>query len=274
MNGRLMSLRSTYRNLQRSFRHGRFVRSIRPADVFLVTYPKSGTMWVGFLLANILQGLDGPPLNLRTYLKYVPDINDRYFEGGDLSEFSGTPDPRFFSSHAPYDRAFPRVVYVLRDPRDVMVSYWHHTKLLNPAWAPTFEDFILGADQWPGPWDEHVRGWVVDRHQNVLVARYEDLKVNTLQEMRRILDFVHLPCSEEVLGHAIREASFENMKALEMKFGSGRQDATVKGFVRSGRSGNWRDEVNQKAVAILEKRFGPVMKAVGYRPTADEMFGA
>jgi hypothetical protein len=245
-------------------RRWKFVRSVRPTDVFLVTYPKSGTTWMGFLFANILHGMRSPSLNLRTYLKYVPDINKLYYDNGDLSKYSNTPDPRFFSTHATYDSAFPRVIYVMRDPRDVMVSYWYHTKLMSPSFNLSLEDFMVSDNQWPNLWHEHVKEWVLDKHKSVFVVKYEDLMADTFAATKKLLEFIDYPFDEQLVQHAIEVSKFEKMKSLEEKYGSGQHADSVKGFIRKGKSGSWRDEINPDVLAGLEKKFGSVMKAVGY----------
>lgn len=259
-----MYIRNSGQRVMRWVWRRKFVRSVRPTDVFLVTYPKSGTMWVGFLLANIIHGTQSPSLNLRTYLKYIPDINKLYYGNGDLSEYSNTPDPRFFSTHAPYDPAFLRVIYVMRDPRDVMVSYWYHTKLMKPSFDLSLEDFIVSDDQWPSLWHEHVSEWVLNRHESVFVVKYEDLKADTFSATKKMLEFINYPFDEQILLYAVEMSKFEKMKSLEEKYGSGRLEDTLKGFVRKGESGSWRDEISPDALAALEKKFGSVMKAVGY----------
>src|SRR5574341_635303 len=264
-----MFIPNTNQKVRQWVHRWKFVRSVRPTDVFLVTYPKSGTMWVGFLLANILHGRQSPSLNLRTYLKYIPDINQLYYGNGDLSEYSNNPNPRFFSTHAPYDPAFSRVIYVMRDPRDVMVSYWYHTKLMKPSFDLSLEDFIVSDDQWPNLWHEHVKGWVLEKHERVFVMKYEDLMANTFSATKKMLDFINYQFDEQIVLHAVEMSKFEKMKSLEEKYGSGRLDESLKGFVRKGKSGSWRDEINPDILAILEKKFGSVMKAVGYETASN-----
>lgn len=104
-----------------------FRRSLRPTDVFIVTHPRSGTTWMRSLIGNALVQLvfsESCELGFKNHL-YVPDVNKQYFRGGLLPNPLPGIATRFFSTHAPYDPLLPKVIYIIRDPRDVMVSYYH-----------------------------------------------------------------------------------------------------------------------------------------------------
>jgi Sulfotransferase domain len=87
-------------------------------DTFIVSYPRSGNTWTRFLIANLLhpQG----PVNLLDLERLVPDT-----EGQSRQYFSVIPRPRVIKSHQYFDPRYKRVIYVVRDPRDVALSYYH-----------------------------------------------------------------------------------------------------------------------------------------------------
>lgn len=244
--------------------------SIRPSDVFIVTYPKSGTVWLSFLIANILKSDQSETLNLKSFLKYVPDINDPYFAGGHWEEFSSLPDPRFFYVHAPYDPSFPKVVYVLRDPRDVMVSYFHHRRMTDERFCYSMQEFISSDKHFPCRWDKHVAGWLLDnRHPHLHLVRYEEMHRDIQGTLRRVLDFVGLRYTEADVLQAVEASRFERMRSVEEKFGLAGPEVlsnTDERFVRKGKIGSWRDELNEESVRILEQKYGAVMRKVGYEP--------
>src|SRR3954464_14623007 len=136
-----------------------FHPTVRPTDVFICSYPKSGTTWLGYLLAQALKPNPSEPLNLKSFGKYVPDVNLLYTKRGNLAAHAGLADPRFFLCHATYDAKLPRVAYIVRDPRDVLLSYWHYQRFLKSGYDRSLSDYLRNERHWPCDWNEHVASW-------------------------------------------------------------------------------------------------------------------
>lgn len=247
----------------------RFIRSLRPMDIFVVTYPKSGTNWLRFFLANIMLSRHSEQptqLTLRNCGNYVPDANSEYFGRISLDKYGNLPDPRIFTVHAPYEDRLPRVVYVVRDPRDVLLSYYYYHKRNVPDFGMPMDDFVAQRDLWPGDWGAHVSGWLDHAEPNrVLLVRYEDLLFDTTQQFHRILDFCDITYSSEVLERAVASSSFGNMQSLEAQFGvrEVRGDSNVP-LMRRGKHGAWRDELSEASIALIEDRYSSLMERLGY----------
>ncbi len=244
-----------------------FHSTIRGSDVFLCSYPKSGTTWLGFLIAHVLKKDQDEQLDLRSFNRYVPDVNPQYRNGGSLAQFADFLDPRFLICNTAYDRLLPRVIYVVRDPRDTMVSYWHYRKFLEKDFKVSLGEFLKGNDHWPCEWDEHVAGWMLPNQPRTHVVRYEDLHKDTAAVLRSVLAFAQVSYTEARLDAAVEASRFEKMRAAEEK--SGGKDKTgdeYERLVRRGRVGNWQEEMGYAELRILEEKYGKVMRAVGYEP--------
>ena len=97
---------------------GRWVPdTIYPDDTFIVSYPKSGNTWMRFLIGNYLTGNECSFENCHLI---TPDIHMNPEQCEKIDR------PRFIKSHAPFLPQYPKVVYIVRDVRDVVVSYYHH----------------------------------------------------------------------------------------------------------------------------------------------------
>jgi hypothetical protein len=257
------SNRDSFRNQD----HTAFYPTVRKTDVFLCSYPKSGTTWLGFLIAHVLNRED-EQLDLKSFNRYVPDVNLLYTKRGSLAQFEEFSNPRFFLCHAALDLNLPKVVYVTRDPRDVMVSYWHYRKFLKKDFNMSLLEFLRSEDHWPCEWDEHVASWLLPaEHPNMLRVRYEDMHKDASSVMRSVLDFAGIKCSEAKLEAAIEASRFEKMRAAEEQFGvNGKAGDQEERFVRKGRVGSWQEEMGYAELRAIEEKYGKVMRQVGYEP--------
>ena len=114
------------------YRENRLVNkfSYRESDVFLISYPKSGSTWLRFILANII-ALD---INHKKRLRVdfssvnqlIPALSLDALKNG--ADYKNIPDPRLMRSHRLYTPNFRNVIYLIRDGRDVITSYYYHYK--------------------------------------------------------------------------------------------------------------------------------------------------
>lgn len=244
--------------------------AVRPDDVFVVSYPRSGVTWVGFMLANALKPDPDEVLTLKDFGTYVPDLNPEYFWGTDVRSRSGTvAGPRLFRIHAPYDPAFRNVVYLIRDPRDVIVSHYHYLRLTEDDFHLTLQQFVEGrAYHWPCAWDEHVAGWLLRTYPYFggLLVRYEDVHADPHTALERMLLHAGHRVPAERIERAVADSAFDRMQQIEQRHGLAHESRADERTVRKGRVGGWEEELDPEAVAAIERRFAPVLRAAGYAP--------
>jgi len=87
-------------------------------DVFLVSYPKSGNTWTRFLISNLVY--PEQPANFGNINELIPDP-----EGLSKRHLARLPRPRVIKSHQYFHPRYERILYVVRDPRDVAISEYH-----------------------------------------------------------------------------------------------------------------------------------------------------
>jgi Sulfotransferase domain len=237
-------------------------------DVWIVSYPKSGNTWTRFLIANLIAG--GETVDWTNIERLVPDI---YYNHDPA--LRSLPRPRYFKSHEAYRPSYRRVVLIVRDPRDVAVSYYHFVRKakMMPADA-TVNDFMkkfLAGDIDPyGNWGENVGSWLGARRgtADFIVVRYEDLLENAEAELARLAEMLGLAVDDNLLRHAVENSRADRMRELEKAQRGEHKILRSSGanipFVRAAKSGQWRTELPPEAVRQIESTWGHVMHELGY----------
>jgi len=249
--------------------------TVFPDDIFLVSYPRSGNTWMRFLLANLIY--PNQPATFSNIESRIPEIYfnpDRF-----MRQF---PRPRLLKSHECFQPHYPRVIYLVRDPRDVAISFYHHhVKARNlPDGYPLVDfvpRFLVGEfDPKFGSWRDNVLSWTVLRGSNpaFLQIRYEDLQRDPVHELAKVVEFLErssfpkIDSSTEAFERAIALSSPERMRALEQKEAGTwvltkgtRKD---KPFVRSATVGGWKSQLAPESIVAIESAWGDVMQNLGY----------
>src|ERR1700733_5811248 len=130
-------------------------------DTFLVSYPKSGNTRVRFLLANLMYPKETVGFANINRLLPAPGVLSKRF-------LRSLPRPRVMKSPEPFDVRFRKVIYLVRDPRDVAVSEYHFDLKKRYIEADvTLEQFvkrfIAGETSSYGSWWEHAASWIAAR---------------------------------------------------------------------------------------------------------------
>lgn len=234
-----------------------------PRDAWICSYPKSGNTWMRFCLANLLR--PSADIDFSSVAEIVPDIYHLNRE-----KISSIKPRRFLKSHEAFRPDYRRVLYLCRDPRDVLVSYFHYCRKQSEIPDETsLEDFaerFLEGDlptKAVGSWAENVGSWLGARHasRNFLLIRYEDLTENPHTELARAAKFLGIPHGDADIANAIEASSAKKMRSLEGRRKTPRPDMP---FVRKARAGGWRTELPAPLASEVEQRWAPLMRELGY----------
>jgi hypothetical protein len=244
--------------------------NILPDDVFLVSFPKSGNTWARFLLGNLIS--PDKPATFSNIRGLVPDPL-----GTPTKVFDRMQRPRIIKSHECFDPRYPRVIYMVRDPRDVVVSQYHyHRKIREIADDMPIEAFVsqfLAGKTWPcGSWGQHVVTWLgtSEGDSRFLLLRYEDMLVDTSRELRKIVEFIGLQTSEKQIALAVERSTAGRMREVEQAESEGcdrmigRESRKDIMFVRAAGSGGWRKDLPMPMVQRIEAAWGRMMRHLGY----------
>jgi hypothetical protein len=245
--------------------------TILPDDTFLISYPKAGNTWVRFLLG---QAWTLRPLDFASIERVIPDTyrhTDRYL--------LRAPRPRILKSHSRYRPRFPKVIYIVRDPRDLAISYYHWRKkrgFFDKPGAPQMElqDYLRHFAEQPrelafAAWDFHVNSWLEGAAAlgaKFKLVTYEEIERSPEGVLRDLGRFVGWRLDSYSVRFAVNASQADRMRRAE----AARRDHSEKNpFVRKARSGQWREVFDDELNQLYWERFGPLMERFGYARSRD-----
>ncbi len=234
------------------------VGDFNDGDVFVCGWPKSGNTWCQRLMAGICYGVE--TLNLTDQLAQVlcPDVHFREY-------YQRIAPAMPWKSHSCPTPAYRRVVHLIRDGRDALVSYWYMRRRVEPDL--TLEQmFQSNNDLWPCSWEQHCLQWLSNPYAaDILRIRYEDLLATPVSVLRQISEFVGCSKSDEQLRAISDGASFTNMQQVAERSGWAHPDTVLtRNAVRRGEAGSWRDEMPTSLARRYWERAGSMLTELGY----------
>ena len=272
--------------------------------VLLASYPKSGNTWLRLILDGMLNGAVPGINSIKIPNAAVRHMIDDWLEC-ETSELSAIQVARLRSAayrraaalaKGPYamkahDALLPfaegcpppfdetsvtAVLYLVRDPRDVAVSWSHHLgvsidetidRMNDDAWSVSASQDSLAdqVDQLYSSWSRHVLSWVDAPKMKVHLIRYEDMKRDAPRVVAQAMEFAGLDDDPERLATVLKSTDFAVLQAQEQATGfkeRGRQASAP--FFRSGAEGGWRSRLTPAQAGRIEARHGEVMRRLGY----------
>ena len=236
------------------------VSEFLPEDVFIVGYPKSGHTWFQNLVACVVHGVNprsSPPLLANDL---VPDV---HFNG----YYRRYSTPMFFKSHDLPRPDYRRVVYLLRDGRDAMVSYFHYLEAVGRKKLDFLELITSRKPLTPCKWHEHVEAWGQNPFgAQILTIKYEDLLEEPVEQLERFCQFIDRPKERAVLAEAAEATKFSNLRDKEARLGWGRPELwpADKFFFRRGVAGCYKDEMPPEVLGAFLGEAADTLHRHGY----------
>ncbi|WP_044204130.1 sulfotransferase domain-containing protein [Coleofasciculus chthonoplastes] len=239
-------------------------------DIYLVSYPRSGNTWMRAMLAHILYGDSGTSIKDLQY--YIPDIHVKTYlnEVIDTEQHIIKSHYQYYSSPKQCQKKYKRVIYLIRDPRDVVLSFYrYHKKLYDYQWE--FNEFVLdwlNGRIWPSSWQEHVNCWTGNsKHElgfDLHCIRYEDLLSDVNHELIKLANFLGINVTKKSVQYAVESASVENMRLKEKQGMRADEIADDFQFIGSASYKQWEEKITAKQVDLIIQYAEEPMKRYGY----------
>uniref|UniRef100_A0ACD5ZNT6 Uncharacterized protein n=1 Tax=Avena sativa TaxID=4498 RepID=A0ACD5ZNT6_AVESA len=265
-------------------------------DVLLVTYPKCGTTWLKALAFTVANRLlhpvagDRHPLLVRHPQDLVPflEMPYRQLQQHPVAELEEMASPRLLSTHLPVTLLPPsvlhlgcRVVYLCRNPKDVLVSLWHFVNKVNHqnyTIDKAFELFCKGESAYGPIWEHGLGFWnkaavsssseSESDSSRVLFLKYDEMMAQPVEHVKMLAEFLRVPFSDEevsrgVVEDVVRLCSFDKLKSVPVNSSGvcdriGGVPMENSSYFRAGKVGDWANHLTQemanKLDAIVEEK--------------------
>lgn len=243
----------------------------RESDIIICAHPKCGTHWVNEMLHMMLNNTTV----LQETAKFVTMV-----EAQDIKNLDALPSPRLLNCHYRF-KYLPKelkekkckIIHVVRNPKDVCVSYFHHskkcvfTRLVCP-WDEYLDKYLKGEVAY-GSWFDYVLEMDAADKENpglIYTCYYEDFKRQPEEEIRKLARHIGLQTSDEMIKKIVNATSFENMQ--KNKFDVTASLTGGKGFVyRKGQIGDWKNHFTVAQNEEFDRFYNEKMKGASYRIT-------
>ncbi|XP_077145626.1 amine sulfotransferase-like [Ranitomeya variabilis] len=238
---------------------------VRESDVFLVTYPKSGTVWTQQILSLILN--DGH----RNGMEHIDNMTRAPWLEYNITNvnFSNHPSPRLFTSHLPYylmpsdlKRKRGKIVYVCRNAKDCLVSYYHFYRRFYSfnfkMNIGQFMDLFTSGRVLGGSWFDHIRDWMTHKDEfNIIFLTYEEMVKDLRSAVLKICTFLDKSLDKKAIDMVVQKATFKTMKddpdANYTFYPNDLIEASENAFLRKGVVGDWKTIMTVAHSEILDK---------------------
>ena len=168
-------------------------------------------------------------------------------------------------------------IYMVRDPRDVIVSlsdhmgidhqqtFHHMSSSLNFEYPSSgekrYEKSLMGT------WSDHYKSWKNFKSCKILIIKYEDMVLNEINTFTKVINYLNeiddVKFESDKLTKALKQTQFQELQKLEKAEGF-EEKGKGKFFFRKGKIGTWKDEVSTNIINKIEKLFKSEMKELGY----------
>lgn len=240
----------------------------QPSYVF-ASYPKSGRTWLHYMLVTYYAAKYGvaPQKRIISMARREPRMPSIIL----------THDGKISAFWCRNKRAYAgrQVVFLSRDPRDVVVSHYHHCRNRDQVYDGDMTAFLrdpyYGIDAVIG----FLNSWWKGRHQpqEFHLCRYEDFLTDTRGELLRLLAFLdETAIDQQALDETLESGSFKSMRQREesgaIKLSGLTETVQTEEArkVRKGKAGGYREELSPENFAYVDERVATLLDpAFGYR---------
>ncbi|XP_060824328.1 luciferin sulfotransferase-like [Bombus pascuorum] len=263
---------------------------VKDDDIWVCSFPKTGTTWTQEMIWNIANNLDfeGAKVHLSErfpffeysilfdylpYAKLHPEVQLPLSTLDSVEYTKNKASPRFIKTHLPFDllprqirtgEKKPKIIYVARNPKDTCISYFHHCQIIE-GYRGNFSDFcrLFLADKlsYTSYWNHVLDFWKKQTTLNMLLLKYEYMIADLPGAIRKSAAFLNRTLTDaqvRVLEEHLKFASMKKNPAVNhedvVQRNKERKKITVEGsFIRNGKVGEWKERLPDNVIQEFDR---------------------
>jgi hypothetical protein len=273
--------------------------------IWLASYPKSGNTWFRIFISNLfssktepidinelqdttiasnrqlfddIAGISSADLTKSEIEKLRPDVYEKMAAQSEVLLFMKIHDAFIFTSDGVplvSETASKKIIYFVRNPLDVAVSFAHHLGVQveksvdimcddKYAFCNRTDRLHNQLEQRLFSWSNHIKSWTDQTIIPIKVIRYEDMLTNTFKVFSEAIKYIGMDYPDEIIQKAINHSSFSELQKQELSKGFKEKAPVADLFFRKGCNGTWREELSESCVKKLVTVHSEIMMKFGY----------
>lgn len=223
------------------------IHETQPQDVFIAGYPKSGNTWMQNIVTGLILNSNAPNLTPQLVNEIVPDVHAKKY-------YKRLFPKMVFKTHGFPVPQYKRVIHLVRDGRDVMVSYYNMKKNKSIDFPYSMRDMVVdGKGISPSKWHVHCQKWHDNPYEaEIICVKYENIHLDPKYELRKICDFLDLDITEERMMLVYDNNRIDYVRNRVDKFGMDNDhtwnNKPVTSFFRKGIIGDYKNKMPEDLI--------------------------
>lgn len=221
--------------------------------IVISSYPRSGNRYLQNIISYCLNE-DESRLNIG-----LPEISENLNQS-DINNFYSNSNHKFLKSHLFWNQNHGKCIFLFRDGRDSITSYWRRA-MYKKGYKKSITEFIienLNGKHFPSSWADYNNAWIDAKNSNkkqIYPIAYENIIKNGQKVIKKMFDFLNINISDSIIKKSLEVNNFSSdIKRVKEKKG-----------LLFGKSGQWKQYFSKEDHELFLKLSKPTLLKLNYK---------